>query len=83
MQHNIVTRVVVLCLVSLVGGGLAAMPSSATAATGTWVSPAWMAQGKYGGILKLVTNADPTTGTSTSRAAIPALVPLAICLTPW
>jgi peptide/nickel transport system substrate-binding protein len=59
MLHNIVMRVVVLCLVSLVGGGLAAIPSSAAAATGTWVSPAWMAQGKHGGILKLVTNADP------------------------
>jgi hypothetical protein len=54
MQHNIVTRVVVLCLVSLAGGGLAAMLSSATGATGTWVSPARVAQGKYSGILRTV-----------------------------
>jgi peptide/nickel transport system substrate-binding protein len=59
MQHNIVMRVVVLCLVGLVGGALAAMPSSATAATGTWVSPAWVAQGKYGGILRTVDQLEP------------------------
>ncbi|MBI3325918.1 MAG: hypothetical protein HYZ81_04345 [Nitrospinae bacterium] len=58
MQPHVLRRVVTLCRVSLAGYALAAMPSPATAG-GAWVAPAWMAQGKYGGILKLVTNADP------------------------
>jgi peptide/nickel transport system substrate-binding protein len=56
MRH-ITVMGVVLILASILGCAFVAMPSPAVAATRE--TPAWVAEGKSGGVLKLVTNADP------------------------
>ncbi len=57
MSKSTLAALIVLILVSI---GVGTFPATiTTVAASTWIAPDWVSQGKYGGILTMVTNAEP------------------------